>query len=124
MPIAAALLLDAVLVTAFAILGRASHDEALDAGGILDTAWPFLIGLLVGWVVAGLIHKTAPLTWVQALPVWLLTIVVGMVLRQATGDGTAIAFIVVATLTIGVSILGWRAVAGLFRRDRPSDVQR
>lgn len=120
MPVVAAFLLDAVLVTAFAVFGRASHDEPLDAMGILDTAWPFLIGLLVGWLVAALIHKAPPLTWVQALPVWLLTVTVGMLLRWATGDGTALAFIIVATLAVGVLLLGWRVVTGLFRRDRPS----
>lgn len=120
MPVVAAFLLDAVLVTAFTVLGRSSHDAALDAAGIVDTAWPFLIGLLVGWIVAGLIYKAPPLTWTQAVPVWLLTIAVGMLLRWATGDGTALAFVIVATLVVGVVLLGWRVVMGLFRRDRPS----
>ena len=38
-------------------------------------------------------------------------LVVGMLLRLATGQGTAVAFIVVAMLTLAVLLLGWRAIA-------------
>ncbi len=35
--------LDLVLVLVFAIIGRASHGEALTPVGILVTGWPFLV---------------------------------------------------------------------------------
>jgi Protein of unknown function (DUF3054) len=41
-----------------------------------------------------------------------------MLLRVATGAGTAFSFVVVATLVLGVFLLGWRALAALARRRR------
>ena len=39
-----------------------------------------------------------------------------MVLRKATGQGTATSFIVVASLTTAVLLLGWRAGAHALSR--------
>ena len=57
--IALAAVLDTVLVVAFAALGRASHDSDL-LGGLWQTAWPFLVGLALGWLVT--LAWRAPLT--------------------------------------------------------------
>jgi hypothetical protein len=44
--------------------------------------------------------------------VWLVTVALGMVLRHTLFDrGTALAFIIVATISLGLLLLGWRAVA-------------
>ena len=40
------------------------------------------------------------------------TILVGMALRQLTDQGTATPFVVVATLSLTLLLLGWRLVAG------------
>ena len=45
-----AIVLDMVLVVAFAALGRASHAEALDVAGLSRTALPFLAGALLAWI--------------------------------------------------------------------------
>jgi hypothetical protein len=37
------------------------------------------------------------------------------VLRRATSEGTAISFVVVATLVTGALLLGWRAAASVRR---------
>lgn len=116
MPAAAAFAVDAVLVILFATLGRASHDEGLSASGIAGTAWPFLVALALGWLIAAAIAKTPPLTVRAAWPAWVITVLGGMALRALTGDGTAAAFIVVATVTLGVLLLGWRLLATLLRR--------
>jgi membrane protein implicated in regulation of membrane protease activity len=50
------------------------------------------------------------------ITVWFATLVVGMVLRRATGAGTAWPFVVVAAVTLAVLLLGWRAIAGWRRR--------
>lgn len=110
-PVIAVFLIDAVLTVAFAAIGRASHDESLDLAGIAQTAWPFLVGLIVGWLIATMIAKGYPLTWRTAWPIWILTVAVGMLLRAVTNQGTATAFIIVATLTLGVLLLGWRLLA-------------
>jgi hypothetical protein len=116
-PVVVALVVDAVFVVAFAVVGRSSHAEGLDVAGILGTAWPFLVGLGVGWLAArAWRHPLA--VWPTGLIVWVATLVVGMLLRLVTGQGTAVAFIVVAALTLAVLLLGWRAIAWAATRIR------
>lgn len=112
-----AVLLDAVVVTVFAVIGRASHAEGLDAGGVWGTAWPFLAGLGVGWLAARAWRHPAAV-WPTGVLVWTVTLVVGMLLRLASGQGTAAAFVVVAALTLGLFLVGWRAIASLVSRRR------
>lgn len=108
-------LFDAVLVLAFAIAGRSTHEEDLDPGGVWGTAWPFLAGLALGWVVA--LAWRHPLTvWPTGVVVWAGTFVAGMLLRLATGQGVAIAFIIVAALTLAVLLIGWRGITLLVSR--------
>ena len=114
--IALALVVDTVLVVAFAALGRASHDSDI-LGGLWQTAWPFLVGLAVGWLVT--LAWRAPLEPVRTgLGVWAATVIGGMLLRAASGQGTAVAFIIVATLTLLVLLVGWRVIAALVVRRR------
>jgi hypothetical protein len=106
-----ALLLDAVLVVAFALTGRASHDENVWAG-LWTTAWPFLAALVLGWLLTlAWRAPAAPLR--TGLGVWAVTLVGGMLLRAASGQGTAVAFIIVAAVVLLVLLVGWRAVAAL-----------
>ena len=105
-----ALVVDAALVVVFAVVGRSSHAEGLDVAGVWGTAWPFLAGLGVGWLAArAWRHPLA--VWPTGVIVWATTLVVGMLLRLVTGQGTAVAFIVVAAFTLAVLLLGWRAIA-------------
>jgi hypothetical protein len=114
--IAIALLLDTVLVVAFAALGRASHDSDV-FGGLWQTAWPFLIGLAAGWLVT--LAWRAPLAPVRTgLGIWAATVIGGMLLRAASGQGTALPFMIVATLTLLVLLVGWRVIAALVARRR------
>jgi hypothetical protein len=111
-----ALLLDIVLVVGFAALGRASHDSDV-FGGLWLTAWPFLVGLGVGWLV--MTAWRAPDAPVRTgLGVWAATVVGGMLLRAASGQGTALPFIIVATVTLLVLLVGWRLIAALVTRRR------
>lgn len=118
--IAVALAIDAVLVVAFAALGRASHDSGVlgEGGmGLVTTAWPFLAALAIGWLAN--VAWRAPLApWRTGLPVGAVTVVGGMLLRALSGQGTAAPFIVVATLTLLVLLVGWRLVAALVARAR------
>jgi hypothetical protein len=44
-------------------------------------------------------------------------VVIGMLLRKATSQGTAVSFVVVASLVTAILLLGWRgAAAALARR--------
>lgn len=110
------LVLDVVLVLVFAAIGRASHAEADAVLGVLRTAWPFLAGTLVGWGVVRVLRSAWPVEVVPGITVWFATLVVGMALRRATGEGTAWPFVVVAAVTLGVLLVGWRALVRWRRR--------
>ncbi|WP_223626797.1 DUF3054 domain-containing protein [Microbacterium sp. EST19A] len=111
-----ALIVDAVLVLIFAVIGRASHDE--NPAGFLFTAWPFLVALLVGHLLAALLPARPRRPWsvLWGAVVWIVTVAGGMLLRVLSGDTAEVPFIVVATLVLGVFLVGWRAVTALVRR--------
>lgn len=117
------LVADVAVVVAFALLGRVSHDEGQLVVGTAATAAPFVLGLLAGWLrapCAGLSAadraRTVRFGW------WLLawTMAGGIVLRWLVGDGLAPAFLAVATLVLGLGLVGRRWVAAWWssRRSR------
>lgn len=113
-----AVIVDVVLVLVFAVIGRASHDE--NPAGFLLTAWPFLVALLLGHLIAALLPGRPRQPWsvLWGLVVWVVTVMGGLLLRIASGDTAQVPFIIVATLTLGVLLVGWRAVTALLRRRR------
>jgi hypothetical protein len=111
----AALLTDLVCVVVFCSIGRRSHAEGLTVAGIAETAWPFLTGTLAGWAAARAWRRPADL-YPTGLTIWAFTVIVGMLLRKATSAGTAGSFIVVASVTTAVLLLGWRAIAKVLAR--------
>ena len=106
-----AFVLDVLLVLAFAAVGRASHAEASSLTGVLVTAWPFLAGTVVGWLVVRLRRHGWPVDVGPGITVWFSTLVVGMALRWFSGAGTAASFVAVAALVLAVFLLGWRFAA-------------
>lgn len=109
--------IDLVLVAIFAVVGRASHREVLSLGGVLQTGWPFLVGCLIGSVLACRVMR---LGWLrEGLLVWAVTVVVGLFLRGVTGGGLAFGFLVVATLVLAIFLIGWRMVAWRVTVARP-----
>lgn len=110
-----ALLGDVVVVLVFAAMGRGFHGEANPALGVLSTAWPFLVGAAVGWSLP-LVRRRPLALWSSGVSVWLGAYVVGMLLRSVTGQGLAVAFLIVALCFLGLFIVGWRAVARLAGR--------
>lgn len=103
---------DVVAVLVFVALGRRSHDEGGNAAvETAKVAAPFLIGLASGWVAGRAWRR--PTAMVTGLTVWVITVVVGMLLRRTVFDrGTATSFVIVATLVTGALLLGWRFVVG------------
>ena len=110
-----ALAADLVCVVVFCTIGRRSHAEGLTVAGIAETARPFLTGTLAGWQAARAWQRPASL-YPTAVIIWVVTVVVGMLLRKATSAGTAGSFIVVASITTAVLLLGWRAIAKVLAR--------
>jgi Protein of unknown function (DUF3054) len=108
---------DVAVVLVFVAIGRSVHDHGVRPTGLAWIAWPFLAGLGVAWWLivwrrwngAGVSGGVAVLT---------TTVAVGMVLRVVSGQGTAVAFIVVAVVFLGALMVGPRAAA-VRRRSRP-----
>ncbi|MCY0903697.1 DUF3054 domain-containing protein [Arthrobacter sp. H14-L1] len=111
---------DLILVLVFAAVGRASHAESNPVLGVAATAWPFVAGAAVGWIVSR--AWQAPLRlWPHGVAVWAMTIAAGMVLRLLSGQTAQLPFVVVALIVLAIFLLGHRAVAGrLSRRTKQS----
>jgi hypothetical protein len=111
--IALALAVDVTIICLFAAIGRHNHGDRDSVVGVATTAWPFLTGMTAGWLTSLLALARAPLRVRDGITVWLATVAIAMVLRAITNAGTALSFIVVATVFLGTGLLGWRAVAAL-----------
>lgn len=111
----AALTADLVAVLAFCAAGRRSHDEGVTLGGLIRTAWPFLAGAALGWLLSrGWRSPTAVAP--TGVTIWLTTVITGMLLRRATSQTVAASFIVVASLVTASLLLGWRSALELAGR--------
>jgi FtsH-binding integral membrane protein len=110
-----ALIFDCCCVLLFVVIGRASHAKGESLGGIASTAWPFLAGLAGGWLAARAWRRPFGL-FPAGVGAWLGAVILGMVLRVVSGQGTAVAFIGVALAFLGLFLLGWRLVADLASR--------
>lgn len=112
--------IDVVLVLIFALSGRSSHEESLTFTGILQTAAPFLIALTV------LTALSRPWTshsriWPTGVLIWVGTVVLGLALRVLFGATAALPFIIVATIVLGVFLIGRRIATTLASRRRGRD---
>lgn len=106
MPIVA----DLFVVLVFAAVGRASH--GLDAGGVLVTAWPFLVGCAVAWAVL-LVLGDQGRGLRGAAVVWLITLLGGVALRITTGETAQPSFVLVSAIFLGACFGGWRLASRL-----------
>ena len=115
------IVVDALIVLVFVGIGRSSHHHGLRLAGFLSTTWPFAVGLGLGWLYLTLRRRDGA-SLRGGVAVWLSTVVMGMVLRVLSGQGTAFAFIVVAFGFLGLLMLGLRLVASRFLRWRRGSV--
>lgn len=107
---------DLAAVLIFVLIGRASHHEGSVLGGAMTTAWPFLVGLAVGWTGL-LMLKLGPLSYRAAALAMACTVVFGMLLRHTAQDeGTPFTFLLVAAGFLSLFLLAWRALARYLRR--------
>jgi uncharacterized membrane protein YbjE (DUF340 family) len=112
--------LDIAVIVVFVAIGRRNHDEGSAMGEVFRIAAPFLIGLAAGWIVARAWRR--PFDVVTGCTIWVVTIAVGMVLRRTLFDrGTAVSFVIVASVFTGVLLIGWRLVAS--RITHRSDIE-
>ncbi|NUT72090.1 DUF3054 domain-containing protein [Pseudarthrobacter sp. C4D7] len=111
---------DVVLILVFAAIGRDAHHREEPIFGVLLTAWPFLAGAAAGWVAARAWRSPFSITK-AGIPVWVASLVGGMILRALTGQSVVLPFIIVATIALAVFLVGYRtlvAVAGRLRSKR------
>jgi hypothetical protein len=109
--------IDLICVLAFVIIGRVSHREALSLVGILVTLWPFLVGLVLGWVITRSWRTPFRILW-NGVAIVIITVIVGMVLRLVSGQGAPVSFAAVALGVLAVLLLGWRGIALLLTHKR------
>jgi peptidoglycan/LPS O-acetylase OafA/YrhL len=115
---AAAATADAVLIMVFAAVGRDAHQRGEVLSGVLLTAWPFLAGAALGWLAVRAWRNPLSVRW-TGVAVWLGALAGGMVLRLLTGQTVVLPFIIVALLSLGLLLVGWRlAWAGAKRLRR------
>ena len=80
----------------------------------MTVAAPFLIALAIGWLVSRAWRQPTNLR--TGAIVWLITVIFGLLLRNSVFDrGIALPFVIVATLTLGFLLVGWRAIFRLVR---------
>ena len=100
---------DALCVLLMVVIGTRNHETDTGITGILFVAAPFWIAMSLAHL-APLLQRTAKAE-AHVVVVWGYTVVMGMVLRNTVFDrGTAAAFIIVATIFLGITMFGWRAL--------------
>ena len=108
---ALALTADVVAVVVFAAVGRASHDESADVLGLLGTAAPFAVGLAAAW--ASPVVRARPVGLRAGLTVLAGTALIGLLVRFAFTGRLPLSFVIVATCSLAVLLLGWRGLSAL-----------
>ena len=111
-----AALADTVLILVFAAIGRETHQRADVLTGVFLTAWPFLAGAALAWLASRAWRR--PLSLKSGMAIWLGAVAGGMVLRALTGQTVVVAFVIVALLSLGLALLGYRALIALAGRLR------
>ena len=102
-------ILDATVIVSFAVIGRADHGFASDAGEYLRVSAPFLVGF--GITAVAVRAWKRPLALRTGLALALGTLLIGMLLRRFLwDDGTARSFVLVASAYIVAGMVGWRLV--------------
>jgi hypothetical protein len=102
---------DLAVVLAFAFIGRVVHGEGSLVAGTIGTAAPFVLGLLAGWLRApcaglGAASRARTVRFGWWLVAW--TLGGGLLLRWVAGDGSAAAFVAVASGVVTVGLVGRR----------------
>lgn len=107
--------LDAVLICLFGAIGKSNHGES--ALTFFDAAWPFLVGLALGWLAVAWLRRPGR-ALVPGLLIWAVTVVAGAALRVAAGGGAPLSFLLVASGMLAAMLLGWRLIAAVVVRLR------
>ncbi|WP_257183243.1 DUF3054 domain-containing protein [Corynebacterium cystitidis] len=111
-----AIALDLVAIAVFALLARIAHQSEempFTFMGFLSTLWPFVVGVVMGWIIVREGRGT------RGVWVWLITLVVGLTIWGVRNQAIPHwSFVIVATIMSALLMLGWRGIAGAVGRKR------
>jgi hypothetical protein len=106
---------DLVLILLFAGIGRDAHQRGDVVVGAFQTGWPFLAGAAIAWFCLR-VWRSPLRIWPAGVAVWLGAVVFGMLLRALTGQTVVLPFVIVALLSLGVFLVGYRLIVAGIRR--------
>ena len=105
---------DAIALAMFAVIGLASHDEGITAGGVARNALPVLAAWFVVAAFVGTYSRpglrTMFITWVIAVPVG---VALRAIVLSRPADGSQIVFAIVTMTVTLLLLLVWRAIAAM-----------
>ncbi|MEE1652071.1 DUF3054 family protein [Brachybacterium sp. J144] len=105
-----ALVGDLLAVLLFVAIGLIQHGSSLTTESIALVGWPFALGALLGHLAIR--SWRAPFRlWPHGVFIWAITIAAAMAVRTLFQAGTEVSFVIVTAVTLGVLMLGWRALA-------------
>jgi len=106
---------DLLLILIFAAIGRDAHARGDIITGAFTTAWPFLVGAAIAWALTRA-WRSPMAVWPSGTAIWLGAVIIGMLLRAITGQTVVLPFVIVALISLGVFLLGYRLIVGLVRK--------
>jgi hypothetical protein len=124
MPIARALapVLDLACLAAFVAVGGRRHDDLNEGfGWFVEVLWPIAVGWAIVALLTRLYTRSGVGMWVALFATLVGGLVITQIIRATMQDRPWIGiFTAVAVGFIGLTTFGWRLVALLVRRLRPS----
>ena len=109
-----AVIMDIVAVLLFALFARIAHNSPelpFTWGGVVATAWPFVLGAAAGFGGMAILHKPAGTVKPFGMTVWILAVVVGLTIWGIHHNTFPHwSFMIVATVVSALFILGWRGL--------------
>ncbi len=113
-----AALVDVVGLIVFVVMGRSSHQESASISEAAKVLAPFAIALAIAWLVARAWRTPlAPIP--TGMVLWLVTAGGGLLLRRfAFQRSTAMGFVIVGSVFLLLTTLGWRMIADWWRERR------
>ncbi|WP_323374322.1 DUF3054 domain-containing protein [Corynebacterium pygosceleis] len=110
-----ALSADLTAILLFALLARLAHrGDGLEfsVGGWLATAWPFLAGVLLAYVILAVKHREPLPVNPGGITVWLVALVTGLTIWGIGHNSIPHwSFMIVAGVMSALLLLGWRTLA-------------